>query len=59
VAGSELAFVDRGVHELRGVPAEWRVYELAWGRSGETGRRARAARARATASGWPGTGRRS
>jgi pimeloyl-ACP methyl ester carboxylesterase len=29
VAGSELAFTDRGMHELRGVPAEWRIYSLA------------------------------
>jgi class 3 adenylate cyclase len=28
VAGSELAFSDRGLHELKGVPAEWRVYTL-------------------------------
>jgi class 3 adenylate cyclase len=26
VVGSELAFVGRGTHELRGVPGEWRVY---------------------------------
>jgi class 3 adenylate cyclase len=29
VAGSELAFVDCGVHELKGVPAQWRIYSLA------------------------------
>jgi hypothetical protein len=29
VAGSEIPFVDRGVHELKGVPAEWRLYRLA------------------------------
>ena len=28
MAGSEIAFADRGVHELRGVPAEWRLYRL-------------------------------
>jgi pimeloyl-ACP methyl ester carboxylesterase len=28
VAGSELTFADRGMHELKGVPAEWRVYSL-------------------------------
>jgi class 3 adenylate cyclase len=28
VAGSELAVSDRGLHELKGVPAEWRVYTL-------------------------------
>ena len=26
VAGSGLAFDDRGVHALKGVPGEWRVY---------------------------------
>jgi class 3 adenylate cyclase len=26
VAGSGLEFTDRGVHELRGVPGEWRVF---------------------------------
>jgi len=26
VAGSELDFADRGLHELKGVPAEWRLY---------------------------------
>jgi pimeloyl-ACP methyl ester carboxylesterase len=29
VAGSRTTFADRGVHELRGVPAEWRLYRLA------------------------------
>jgi pimeloyl-ACP methyl ester carboxylesterase len=29
VTGSEIAFADRGVHELKGVPAEWRLYRLA------------------------------
>jgi class 3 adenylate cyclase len=28
VVGSELGFEDRGVHELRGVPGEWRLYAL-------------------------------
>ncbi len=28
VVGSGLSFVDRGVHALRGVPGEWRVYAL-------------------------------
>jgi class 3 adenylate cyclase len=28
VTGSEMTFTDRGVHELRGVPAEWRLYRL-------------------------------
>jgi class 3 adenylate cyclase/pimeloyl-ACP methyl ester carboxylesterase len=26
VAGSEIEFEDRGVHELKGVPGEWRLY---------------------------------
>ena len=29
VVGSELHFTERGVHALRGVPGEWRVYSLA------------------------------
>jgi class 3 adenylate cyclase/dihydrofolate reductase len=29
VAGSGLAFVDRGVHALKGVPGEWRLFALA------------------------------
>jgi class 3 adenylate cyclase len=29
VSGSELEFADHGVHELKGVPAEWRLYTLA------------------------------
>jgi class 3 adenylate cyclase len=28
VAGSGLAFDDRGVHELKGVPGEWRLYAV-------------------------------
>ena len=28
VAGGDTRFADRGVHELRGVPGEWRVYEV-------------------------------
>jgi class 3 adenylate cyclase len=28
VVGSELGFEDRGAHELRGVPGEWRLYAL-------------------------------
>ena len=27
--GSDLGFAERGVHPLRGVPGEWRVYALA------------------------------
>jgi hypothetical protein len=26
VAGSGLEFDDRGVHELKGIPGEWRLY---------------------------------
>jgi class 3 adenylate cyclase len=26
VAGSGIGFVDRGVHELKGVPGEWRLF---------------------------------
>jgi class 3 adenylate cyclase len=29
VAGSGLAFQDRGTHELKGVPGEWRLYAVA------------------------------
>ena len=29
VAGSGLAFVDRGAYMLKGVPGEWRLYALA------------------------------
>jgi hypothetical protein len=28
VAGSELQFVDRGVHELKGVPSMWHLFRL-------------------------------
>jgi pimeloyl-ACP methyl ester carboxylesterase len=28
VAGSGLSFADRGVHQLKGVPGEWRVYAV-------------------------------
>ena len=28
VAGSGLEFDDRGVHELQGVPGEWRLYAV-------------------------------
>lgn len=31
VAGSGFGFVDRGEHELKGVPGTWRVYALAEG----------------------------
>jgi class 3 adenylate cyclase len=29
VAGSGLTFEDRGLHELRGVPEEWRLFAVA------------------------------
>ena len=29
VAGSGITFEDRGVHELRGIPGEWRLYAVA------------------------------
>ena len=29
VAGSGLTFDDRGIHELKGVPGEWRLYSVA------------------------------
>jgi hypothetical protein len=29
VVGSGLEFVDRGEHELKGVPGIWHVYEVA------------------------------
>jgi len=28
VAGSGIAFLDRGVRELKGVPGEWRLYAV-------------------------------
>jgi class 3 adenylate cyclase len=28
VAGSGIAFADRGVHELKGIPGEWRLYAV-------------------------------
>ena len=28
VAGSDLAFADRGEHELKGIPGEWRLYAV-------------------------------
>ncbi len=31
VAGSDLAFEDRGVHSLKGVPGEWRLFAVARG----------------------------
>ena len=31
VAGSELEFQDRGVHELKGIPGEWRLYAVSSG----------------------------
>ena len=31
VAGSGFGFIDRGEHELKGVPGIWRVYAVAGG----------------------------
>jgi class 3 adenylate cyclase len=28
VAGSEIHFEDRGSHELKGIPGEWRLYAV-------------------------------
>ena len=28
VAGSEIGFEDRGSHELKGIPGEWRLYAV-------------------------------
>jgi class 3 adenylate cyclase len=28
VAGSGIAFVDRGIHPLKGVPGEWRLFAV-------------------------------
>jgi hypothetical protein len=28
VAGSGLAFDERGTHQLKGVPSEWRLYSV-------------------------------
>jgi class 3 adenylate cyclase len=28
VAGSGLAFTDRGTHELKGIPGEWRLFAV-------------------------------
>jgi class 3 adenylate cyclase len=28
VAGSELAFVDRGVHQLKGIEGDWQLYAV-------------------------------
>ncbi len=34
VMGSEIEFADRGVHELKGVPGEWRLFAVGAERSG-------------------------
>ena len=34
VAGSGLAFAERGLHALKGVPGEWRLYAVDRGTSG-------------------------
>jgi class 3 adenylate cyclase len=28
VAGSQLSFAERGTHQLKGVPGEWRLYAV-------------------------------
>jgi class 3 adenylate cyclase len=28
VAGSGIAFEDRGTHELKGIPGEWKLYAV-------------------------------
>jgi class 3 adenylate cyclase len=28
VAGSGIAFAERGVHELKGIPGEWRLFAV-------------------------------
>ena len=30
VAGSGIRFEDRGAHALKGVPDEWRLYDVKW-----------------------------
>ena len=32
VAGSGIAFEDRGLYALKGVPGEWRLFAVQWGR---------------------------
>ena len=36
VAGSRRAFVERGEHELKGVPGQWRLYALVRDRASVT-----------------------
>jgi class 3 adenylate cyclase len=31
VAGSGIAFAERGAHELKGIPGEWRLFAVARG----------------------------
>ena len=31
VAGSGIGFMDRGLHELKGIPGEWRLCAVAYG----------------------------
>jgi class 3 adenylate cyclase len=42
VVGSELEFDDRGTHQLRGVPGEWRLYALKSAQSPRAGAQAQA-----------------
>jgi class 3 adenylate cyclase/pimeloyl-ACP methyl ester carboxylesterase len=39
VAGSEIVFEDRGSHELKGIPGEWRLYAVSRARSTSGGAR--------------------
>jgi class 3 adenylate cyclase len=36
VAGSGIQFIERGAHELKGIPGEWRLYALGNGGSTDT-----------------------
>ena len=38
VAGSELEFEDRGIHELKGIPGDWRLYAVGDPTSDQTSR---------------------
>jgi len=35
VAGSGIAFKDRGEHQLKGIPAAWHLFEVVQGRARE------------------------
>ena len=54
VVGAELEFVDRGVHPLKGVPGQWRVFGVAWPAAVPLDRHARASgNGHAERSHWP------